>query len=162
MSGSGANANRTILTYLLVHSVHNQPLDSLHIGFWTRPELECTVKAGFEPEFHTPTCIQTLTNATGNDLLRSGLRRPSSGLHDRQIGSSGNWRCHVFLNQPTPGFPAGITKPETAKEYYRLLTGSWKDGTALSSGGLATMSCLRAIPVAPLPTRLARRLGNVR
>ena len=135
--GQGANANRTILTYLLVHSVHNQPLDSLHIGFWTRPELECTVKAGFEPEFHTPYLYSDLDECDQGMIFFDQVYavHPQAFTIDksdlREIGGA-----MYFLNQPTPGFPAGITKPETAKEYYRLLTGSWKDGTALSSGGI--------------------------
>ncbi len=135
--GQGANANRTILTYLMVHSVHTLPLDSFHIGFWTRPELDCPVKAGYEPEFHTPYLYTDLDECDQGLIFFDQVYAvyPAKQVIDksdiREIGGA-----MYFLNQQTPGFPGGITKPSTAKEYYRLLTGTWKDGTPLTSDGI--------------------------
>lgn len=135
--GQGANANRTILTYLLLHSVSTQPLDSFHIGFWTRPELDCPVKVGYEPDFHTP-FLYTDPNKCEEGMIffdQVYAVYPAAPMIDksdiREIGGA-----MYFLDQQTSGFPEGITRPASAKEYYRLLTGTWKDGTALSTGGI--------------------------
>lgn len=43
----------------------------------------------------------------------------------------------MYYNNPSGGgnHPAATTDPQTAIEYYRYLTGRWRDGTALTNGG---------------------------
>ncbi|MCB9296129.1 MAG: hypothetical protein H6559_23860 [Lewinellaceae bacterium] len=42
----------------------------------------------------------------------------------------------TYYNNPSVGpWPAGMTDPNTALEYYRYLTGSWRDGSPFTYGG---------------------------
>ncbi len=51
----------------------------------------------------------------------------------REIGMS----SFMYYNNPSGGgnHPAATTDPQTAIEYYRYITGRWRDGTPLTNGG---------------------------
>lgn len=135
--GEGAFANRAILTHFLIHNVSTQPLDSMYIGFWQKPELSCPVKAGFEPDFNTAYFYTDPDSCDQGFIFYDHVYAvyPGKGPywdHDVLEGDGAMY----FLNQASPGYPFAISAPITAKEYYRILTGSWKDGTGLSRNGI--------------------------
>lgn len=135
--GEGGNANRAILTHYLIHNVTTQPLDSMYIGFWQKPELSCPVKAGFEPDFNTAYFYTDPDSCDQGFIFYDHVYAASPGINpwwdDDVLEGDG---AMYFLNQASPGYPFAISAPITAKEYYRILTGTWKDGTKLTRNGI--------------------------
>lgn len=134
---------------LVNHSFEN--LDSTFIGLWVDPDLGC-----YYDDYVGCMSDQNLAfayNADAVDGELSGLGCTCQGVPNycetipvlgikflrgpfgNNFEELGMTRFMYYLN-PSVGIPPPVqADPNNAIEYYRLLTGTWTDGTPLTAGG---------------------------
>ena len=129
--------NNTIFTSYKVINRGIEPLDSTQLALWTDFDLGCHTDDffGSAPELNS----YVVYNQDNEDDLNC-----PSGVNG--YGENPPVQAVTVLNKSltssmyyvNPSFtdpPAGVTDPNTAIEFYRYMTGSWRDGTPLTFGG---------------------------
>jgi hypothetical protein len=113
-----------------------EDIDSLYLGFWTDFDLGCYEDdyVGCNPELNTYFAYNA-DNADNNCMGIPGY------------GENPPVQAITFLDRPMDGFRQyynfslidiinPIPDPTSPPDYYRYLSGSWPDGTLLTTGGL--------------------------
>ncbi len=129
--------NNTIFTSYKLINRGIEPLDSLHLGLWTDFDLGCHTDdlMGSAPGLNTFFAY----NSDNEDGPGCTLGLPSYGQNPPvQAITVLNEDLSYLMYYENPSVidpPPAVTDPNAGIEFYRYLTGHWRDGTPLTSGG---------------------------
>ncbi|MCO6480566.1 MAG: T9SS type A sorting domain-containing protein [Phaeodactylibacter sp.] len=132
-----AQLNNTIFVSYKLINRGAEPLDSLHLGLWTDFDLGCHTDdfMGSAPGLNTFFAY----NSDNEDGPGCPLGLPSYGQNPPvQAITVLNNDLSYLMYYENPGAiapPPAVTDPNAGIEFYRYLTGHWRDGTPLTSGG---------------------------
>lgn len=127
--------NSTLFVSQKIINRSGRDYSDVYAGIWSDIEIGCHKDdyAGCAPDLNSYFAY----NAQPED------QQSCDGIHS--YGEFPPTQAVTFLNHQMSGFqvhynginapPSGTTDPNTAIEFYRSLTGSWKDGTPLTIGG---------------------------
>lgn len=132
--------NNTVFTSHKVVYHGTEALDSAYLGMWIDFDIGCYVDdyLGTAPDLHS-------VFAYNRDLEDGDVGTSCSGGIP-SFGENAPVQSATFLGTPldkaiyynnpsTNNPPLGTTDPAALVEYYRVLSGSWRDGTPLTYGG---------------------------
>ena len=125
--------NATVFTQRTLSHFGTEALDSLYIAAFTDFELGCFSDdySGSVPALHT---VYNYNRDTVDADCGTAFQRPvpvvAATLLDRPATSIG-----IYSNSGVNVAPPATTDPLVPIEYYRYLTGSWRDGTPYTEGG---------------------------
>ena len=127
----------TIFTSYKVINRGVEPLDSLHLGLWADFDLGCYRDdfIGSAPELNTAYTY----NGDNDDQVDCPAGITGYGENPPvQAMTVLNQELSYLMYYNNSGVgtnPFGTTDPNSPLEYYRYLTGHWRDGTPLTFGG---------------------------
>ncbi len=136
--------NNTLFTSHKIIYRGVEPVDSCFIGIWTDFDIGCYTDdyLGCNPELHCYYGYNTDAVDGG-----SGMDCPSPAGNIPTFGALPPVQSVTFLSRSLDKFipvlnsvnvspPSGTTDPIAVLEFYRYLTGYWRDGSPLTYGGL--------------------------
>lgn len=142
--GVGYLNNTTFYEYRLIYR-GTAPVDSFFLGLWIDPDLGCYSDdyVGCRPEdllgfaYNGDAFDQDCSgvNGYGNEIPIVGIKvlKPLERPNGQDAAPLSSFM--YYLNAAIGGPPAGATDPNNLLEYYRYLTGHWRDGSSLARGG---------------------------
>lgn len=131
--------NNTIFTS---HKIINRALettDSTFIGIWADVDLGCYSDdyVGCDTSQNTMYAYNqdVVDGQPGNSCAGGVPTFPNAAPAQSVTLLSHSLDKFIPYNNAGSGIPAGSTDPNTPPEFYRYLTGSWRDGSPLTYGG---------------------------
>ncbi len=124
-----------------------EDIDSFYFALWLDVDLGCYLddNIGCDPSrslayYYNTDAVDGEPGTNCNGVPTYGNHVPALGVDlfrgpRDENGNELELSSFIYYNNPGSGMPNGKTDPETDTEYYRYLSGSWKDGTRLSYGG---------------------------
>ncbi|MCB0567051.1 MAG: T9SS type A sorting domain-containing protein [Phaeodactylibacter sp.] len=127
--------DNTIFTSYKVINRGAESLDSLHLGLWVDFDLGC-----FEDDFigSAPDLNTTFVyNQDNEDEVNCGFGVTGYGDNPpaQAITALSHDLSYMMYYQLNFDGPPATSDPNTTLDYYRLLSGHWRDGTPLTFGG---------------------------
>ena len=134
--------NNTIFTAHRMLYKYTEPMDSCFVGMWVDFDLGCYTDDyfGSNPDLNTFFAYNadaldgTGTGTTCNQGVPTFGDHPpvqSVTFLSRKLD-----KLVYFVNPSVGSWPTGMTEPIFPYEYYNFLSGTWRDGTPLTYGGL--------------------------
>ncbi|MBK9017521.1 MAG: hypothetical protein IPM82_27670 [Saprospiraceae bacterium] len=124
-----------------------EDIDSFHFALWVDPDLGCHLddyigcapgrnmaywfNADAEDGQPGITCDGVPTYGTDIPAVGIDIFRGPLDENGNELGMS----SFMYYNNTIVQLPGGTIDPSTDVEFYRYMTGSWKDGTRLTYGG---------------------------
>lgn len=139
--------NMTFQRYKLINRA-TQSIDSTYFAMWVDPDLGCpqddyigSDTARSLAYVYNEDRIDGITGCECNDINTYCEHVPMLGIDyfrgplDENFEEIGMSSFTYYNNGGIGEWPDAQTDPEVAVEYYRYMSGSWKDGTPFSFGG---------------------------
>jgi len=139
--------NMTFQRYKLINRA-TQSIDSTYFAMWVDPDLGCPQDDYIGADtsrslayVYNEDAIDGIVGCECNDINTYCEHVPMLGIdyfrgpldeHGEEIGMSS---FTYYNNRGVGEWPDAMTDPEVAIEYYRYMSGSWKDGTPFTYGG---------------------------
>lgn len=132
-----AVVNNTLFTSHKIINRAPDPTDSTFIGIWADVDLGCGYDdyVGCSPALNTMYAYNT--DAVDGQIGNTCQGTPTfPGAAPTQSVTILNHPMDKFIpyNNTGGSVPAATTDPQTALEFYRYLSGSWRDGSPLTDG----------------------------
>src|SRR5690625_1443071 len=143
--------NMTFQRYKLINRA-TQSIDSTYFAMWVDPDLGCPQDDYIGADtsrslayVYNEDAIDGIVGCECNDINTYCEHVPMLGIdyfrgpldeHGEEIGMSS---FTYYNNRGVGEWPDAMTDPEVAIEYYRYMSGSWKDGTPFTYGAMRTM-----------------------
>jgi hypothetical protein len=148
--------NATFYNYKIINR-SNQNYNNAFVTLWTEADLGyygddyigCDVEGNYGYIYNADAFDESLSSvngygnvipAAGYQVLKGGINttdgidNDGDGVTDEPCERMGMTRFNYF-NNVFPGSVILQTDPSNAQEYYRYMSGSWKDGTPFTCGG---------------------------
>ena len=130
--------NNTIFTSYKLYNRGVESLDSLHLAIWTDFDLGCYTDdfVGSAPElnsffvYNQDNIDGEVGDACPNGVNSYGENPPVQGV--TVLNQDLSYFMYYYNNFDGP---PGTTDPALALDFYRFMTGHWRDGTPLTYGG---------------------------
>ncbi|MBY5956548.1 hypothetical protein KUV50_00270 [Membranicola marinus] len=139
--------NMTFQRYKLINRA-TQSIDSTYFAMWVDPDLGCpqddyigSDTARSLAYVYNEDAIDGITGCECNDINTYCEHVPMLGIDyfrgplDENFEEIGMSSFTYYNNGGVGEWPDAQTDPEVAVEYYRYMSGSWKDGTPFTFGG---------------------------
>lgn len=139
--------NMTFQRYKLINRA-TQSIDSTYFAMWVDPDLGCPQDDYIGSDtarslmyVYNEDAVDGITGCECNDVPTYCEHVPMLGIDyfrgplDENFEEIGMSSFTYYNNGGIGEWPDAMTDPEVANEYYRYMSGSWKDGSPFTYGG---------------------------